>query len=103
MPHAGEDLGGRGALDDAAGVHDEHTVGPFRDDPHVVGDEDDRHVEVPAESVEQVEDLGLNGDVEGRGGFVGDQELRGADQAHGDHHPLAQAARELVGVGIEPA
>ena len=51
--------------------------------------------------VDEVEDLGLDGDVEGGGGLVGDEQLRLAGQRHGDHHPLAQAAGELVGVGVE--
>ena len=52
--------------------------------------------------VEQVEDLRLDGDVESRGRLVGDEQLRLAGQGHGDHHPLAQAAGELVGIGAQP-
>jgi hypothetical protein len=47
-------------------------------------------------SAQQVEDLRLDGDVERRGGLVGDQQVRVADQRHGDHDALAQAAGELV-------
>ena len=45
---------------------------------------------------QQVEDLRLDGDVERGRRLVGDQQVRGAGQRHGDHHPLAHAARELV-------
>ena len=102
MAHPVEHLGGGRGLDDLAGVHDEDTVGPAGDDTHVVGDEHDGHVEALPEVVEEIEDLGLDGDVEGGGGLVGDQELRLAGQGHGDHDPLAQSARELVGIGVQP-
>ena len=52
-------------------------------------------------SDEQVEDLRLNRDVERGGGLVGDQELGLAGEGDGDHHALAHAARELVGVGVD--
>ena len=54
-----------------------------------------------AQVVDEVEDLGLDGDVEGGGGLVGDEQLGLAGQRHGDHDPLAEAARELVGIGVE--
>ena len=91
-----------GLLGHLAGVHDHHPVGPAGDDPHVVGDEDDGHLELLAQVVDEVEDLGLDGHVERRGGLVGDQQLGLAGQGHGDHHPLAQAARQLVGVLVQP-
>ena len=47
---------------------------------------------------EEIEDLGLDGDVERGGRLVGDQELRSRGQRHRDHGALAQAARELVRV-----
>ena len=83
-------------LDDPARVHDRDPVGATGDDPEVVGDQDHRHAEPLAEVVEQFEDLLLDGDVEGGGRLVGDQQLRLAGQRHGDHDPLAHAAGELV-------
>ena len=101
VAHVGEELSGSRLLDDLAGVHDEHAVGPAGDDAHVVGDEDDRHLQLPAELVDEIEDLGLDGDVERGRGLVGDEQLGLAGEGHGDHDALAQAARELVGVGVE--
>ena len=46
------------------------------DDAEVVGDEDHRHVAVALLLGEQVEDLGLHGDVEGGGRLVGEQQRR---------------------------
>ena len=50
---------------------------------------------------QQLEDLRLDRHVERRRRLVGDQELGLAGDGHGDHHPLAHAARELVREGVE--
>jgi hypothetical protein len=50
---------------------------------------------------EEVEDLRLNGDVEGGGGFVGHDEVGFGEEGHGDHGALAHAAGEFVGPGAE--
>ena len=46
----------------------------------------------------QLEDLRLRRDVQRRRRLVGDDQIGVVDQRHGDHHPLAHAARELVRV-----
>ena len=51
---------------------------------------------------QQVEDLGLHGDVERRGGLVGDEQHRIAGERHRDHDALPLAAGELVRVQVEP-
>ncbi len=51
-----------------------------------------------ADLFQQFQDLGLEGHVECRGGLVGEQQVGAGGQGHGDHGPLALAARELVGV-----
>ncbi len=85
----GKNLGDRAGLDDAPPEHDADPVG---DPPHhaeVVGDEQHRHAEAAPQVGEQVEDLGLDGDVEGRGRLVGDEQVGLAGERHRDHHPLA--------------
>ena len=62
----GEELVGRRLFHDAPGVHDGDVVGPTSHHAKVVGDQDDRHLPVPLHVLQQVEDLGLDGDVEGR-------------------------------------
>jgi hypothetical protein len=47
------------------------------------------------EPLEQLEDLGLDGDVECGRRLVGHQQLRVARDRDGDHHPLQHAARQL--------
>ena len=49
-----------------------------------------------------LEHLGLDGDVEGGGGLVGDEHVGLVGDRHGDHRPLAHAAGELVGVLVGP-
>ncbi len=62
-----------GLLHLLAGVHHHHLVGDLGDDPEVVGHEDHGHGLLHRQGVEEVEDLGLGGDVERGGRFVGDQ------------------------------
>ena len=73
------------------------------DDAHVVGDQDHRDAGPPLEVAQQGEDLRLHRDVERGGRLVGDQQLRPAGERHGDHHPLALPAGELVRILAEPA
>ncbi len=52
--------------------------------------------------LQQFEQLGLDGDVERRGRLVGNRRCRVAAHPHRDHHALAHAAGELVGIAIHP-
>ena len=93
---------GRGArLDHMAGVHDDALVARLGHHRQVVRDEDEREVELPTQTGDEVEDLRLHHHVEGRGRLVADHELRVAGQGHGDHGALAHAARELVWVVVD--
>ena len=85
-----------GDLDDRAEVHDGDPVGDMPDDRQVVGDEEEGEVELVLQVLEQVDDLGLDRDVEGGNGLVGDDEVGIQRQRAGEADPLALAARELV-------
>ena len=102
MRRRGEEPRRRRLLDDLSGVHHRHPIGPARDDPEVVGDQQHRHAAAVPEAVEHLQDLRLHRDVERGGRLVGDQNLGLGRQRDRDHHPLAHAAAELVGVGVEP-
>ena len=69
----------------------------------VVADEDHRHVPSLLQFAQQVDDLGLHRHVQRGGRFVGDQQHRIASQCRCQHHPLAHAARQLMGKGIDLA
>ena len=64
-----------------------------------MGDQQHGHAEALLKVLQELQDLGLDGDVERRGRLVGDQQVRVVRECHGDHHPLALPAGELVRVG----
>ena len=96
-----EDVVDQAALKRHAAVHDLHAVAQAGDNAQVVADKHDAHALLVAQAAQQVENLRLNGDVEGGGGLVGDEQARLAAQGHGDEHALAHAAGELVRVAVE--
>ena len=96
-----EHLRRRARLDDLAALHHDDTVGEVGDHAHVVGDQQDARVDAVAQVADQLEDLRLHGDVEGRRRLVGDQHRRIAGQCLGDHRPLPLATRQLVRVGVD--
>ena len=68
------------------------------DHGQVVGNEEIGQAELALQVHHQVEDLRLNGDIEGRNRFVGDDELRRERERARDPDTLALAAGELVRV-----
>ena len=90
-------------LHDPPQVHDQD---PVRDELHhrqVVGDEDIGVAVGLLQVQQQVDDLGLDGDVQGRHRLVADDQLRVQGQCPGDADALALAAGELVGVAVAVA
>ena len=96
-----EQLAGRRGLHDLARVHHEHSVGEVAHHAQVVRDEEVGEVDLPLQLAEQVEDLGLHGDVERRGRLVEDDEGRIGRERASDAHALALPARELVGIAAD--
>src|SRR5260221_3643495 len=103
MQRPAEDLIDAAGLDDLPGIHDGDGGDDAGDDAEIVGDQDDRHVELALQRREQMQDLRLDGDVERRRRFVGDDELGPAHQRNGDHDALTQPARELMRILAQPA
>ena len=101
MQRAPEQRHDVGLLDDLAGVHDRDPVAHLGDDAQVVGDEHDRRAGLVAQVAHEVEDLGLDRDVERGRRLVGDEQLRLAGEGHRDHHALGHAAGHLVREGLE--
>jgi hypothetical protein len=64
----------------------------------IVGHEKVREAELILKVLKKVEDLGLDGDVQGGDGLVAHHELRVEGQRPGDPNPLALAAGKLVGI-----
>ena len=93
-----EDGAHRAGLDDPARVHDRDPVAGLGEHAEVVRDQDQRQPELLAQALEQLQHLRLHDHVERGRRLVGDHQRRPAGQREGDHHPLALAAGELVGV-----
>ena len=93
----GHHLVGGAALDDGAVAHDRDIVGDRADDGEVVADEEAGEAVLLLQPADQLEDPGLDGDVESAGGFVGDEQLGVEGEGAGDGDALALAAGELVG------
>src|SRR5436190_1242185 len=90
----------RATFDDPAEVHDRHPVAHVLDHPEIVGDEQQREPELPLQVVQQVQYLGLDGDVERRHGLVRDDEARADRERARDPDALALAAAELVWIAV---
>ena len=88
----------RRRLDYLAGIHHDHAVRLAGDQPQVVRNQHDGHPQLLLEAAQQLEDLGLDRDVERRGGLVGDEHLGVAHERHRDHDTLAHAAGQLMRV-----
>ena len=101
MPRPRQQRLAAAALHHPAAIQHHHVVGHVGDHAEIVGDEQDRHLELLLELLHQLQDLRLDRHVERGGRLVGDQQRRIADQRHRDHRPLAQPARELERVGAE--
>jgi len=101
-PGLGEDRRRRPFLDHPPRLHHDHPVGHLGDHAHVMGDQDDRGAEVALQVAQEVEHLALHRHVKRRRRLVGDQHLGAQRQRHGDHHPLAHPARQLMRILSEP-
>ncbi len=86
----------RRLFDGPPGVHDDDVVRDVGDHAHVVRDHHDRGAGLALRGLDEVEDLGLDGDVQGRRRLVRDDEPRVVRHRDGDDHALAHAAGELV-------
>src|SRR5262249_42717874 len=84
-----------------AEVHHTHAVRDVPDDRQVVRDENVGEIELVLQSLHQVDDLRLDGDVQGRDRLVPDDYLRVEREAPCDADALALTAGELVRVAVD--
>ena len=88
-------------LHDAAEIDHDDPVADVLDDAEVVRDEQHGEAELALQVGEQVDDLGLDRDVEGGYGLVGDDQFGLDGQRPGDDDALALAAGEFVRVAVD--
>ena len=91
------DLVGGAFLHELTVLQNGDLVADVLDDGEVVSDEEIGEVELVLEIHKEVDDLGLDGDVEGADRFIADDELGFNGKGAGDTDPLALAAAKLVG------
>ena len=84
----GEDVSRQGQLDDDAQVHDADAVADILDDAQIVGDKKVSEMLLFLQIQKQIDDLGLDGNVQRRDRLIADDELRVQSQRPGDADAL---------------
>ena len=87
-------------FDDATEAHHHHVMADVSHDGKVVRDEDKGEAHAFLQVHQEVDDLGLDRDVQRRDGFVADDELRPPDQGPGDTDALCLTARQFMRVTV---
>ena len=100
MLRGGENPPARRGLDDLAEVHDGDAVGHVLDNGEVVADEEQREAKLLLQVLQQVHDLRLDGNIEGRDRLIADDEIRFGGERAGNADALPLAAGELVRLAI---
>lgn len=98
-----EDGVGIALLDQAPEIHDPDPPAEMADDAEVMGDEEVGQPEGLLQFLQQVDDLGLDRDVERRHRLVADDEVGLEGERTGDADPLPLPARHLVRVALGDA
>ncbi len=79
-------------------IHHRYFLRRLGDNAQIMCDQDHRHVVFFLELGNQAQDLRLNGHIQRSCGFVREQQLRTTGHGHGDHHTLAHASAQLMGI-----
>lgn len=93
---AAEDFFGRSGFDNAAQIHDQHSVGEMLDDAKVVTDEQISQIKLAPEIHEQVQNLGLDRYVESGDGLITNKKIRLHGERPCDADALPLTAGELM-------
>jgi hypothetical protein len=99
MQRPTEEIRDTSALHDKAGVHHNYLIAEAGCQCKVVRDEENSHAKSPAEIIQKVQHLRLNGHVKGSRGFIGDEQVWLESYRHCNQHPLFHATTQLVRVG----
>ncbi len=84
-----------------SGIHNRHLIAHLRHHPEIMGDHHDAHADLFLEVEHEVQNLGLNGHIQGCGRLVRDEQFWSAGHGHGDHDPLPHPAGELMGIFVD--
>src|SRR4026209_2392041 len=100
MPRRAEDCHYITGLHDAAGVHHNYAIRGLTDKPKIVRGEQSRGVRLPLNMLQNIDDLRLDGDVEGRSRFIGDEKRGAVRNGDGNHDSLTHTSRQFVRVSV---
>jgi hypothetical protein len=103
MARIGENLSRRALLDDLTCLHHADPVGNTAHHRQIMGNEQKRQILARLQPGQKIQYLRLNGHIQRRGRLIRNQQPWPIGQRHGDHHPLALAARQLMRIGRKPA
>jgi hypothetical protein len=101
MTRAVEQSSPGGGLHDLSEVHDCHPVAHVLDHAQVMSDEEIREPATLLQVLKQVDDLGLDRNVESRDWLVGNQKLRVHGECAGDADSLPLPTAELVRIPVD--
>ena len=87
-------------LHDATKIKHHDAVGDVLHNAEVVGDKNQGQAKVALQLPQQVDDLRLDADIQGRDGLVADHQPRPRDQSAGNVDALTLATREFVRIAI---
>ena len=93
-----DDIANRTNLGNAAGVQNRHPVGGLGNHAHIVGDQHDGSAVLPAQAFQECNDLCLNGYIQRRRWFIGDNQAWFGTQCESNDNALAHAAGKLMGI-----
>ena len=88
-------------LDHLAQIHNGNAIGDVLHDGQVVGDKQIRRTKLVLKFLEQVQNLGLNGNIQSGNGLVADDQLGLQSEGAGDADTLTLTAREFVRIAVD--
>jgi hypothetical protein len=81
---------------DLAGIHDGDLIRQLAGGGNVMGDQDKARTQLMLDALENVHDVGLGKQVQGRGRLVEDDQVRARDERHCQGYALAHTSGKLV-------
>lgn len=90
-----------GHFAEIAGIHHADPVAGFGHYTQIVGNQQNGGNFRLLQASQQIQNLGLDRDIEIGGGLIGNQQQRAAGQGNGDHDALLHAPRQVVGVEFD--
>ena len=98
MAHIFKDLLHRAALHDLPRIHHIQSGTELSHHAQIVGNHHNSSPFFLLKLLHQMKNLGFNGHVQSRGGFIRNHQFGIAHHGHGDHHSLSQSSGKLMGI-----